>query len=153
MRDTERERGRGGRSRLHAGSPMWDSIQGLQDHALGQRQTLNRWATQASSLYESLEEKFLSGLRTRKSYVPPKLWIIFTFCNLWSSALWRSESNLILPHLPPPQQIYEALRHSFWHYNLSRNSTPFNFAPVFLCILSIVLQELLWTASKSLHNR
>ena len=30
----ERERGRG-RSRLHAGSPMWDSIPGLQDHALG----------------------------------------------------------------------------------------------------------------------
>ena len=32
MRDTERERGRDtgrGRSRLHAGSPMWDSILGL----------------------------------------------------------------------------------------------------------------------------
>ena len=38
MRDTERTRGRDigrGRSRLHAGSPMWDSIPGLQDHALG----------------------------------------------------------------------------------------------------------------------
>ena len=40
MRDTERERERGRdtgreRSRLHAGSPMWDSIPGLQDHALG----------------------------------------------------------------------------------------------------------------------
>ena len=36
MRDTERERARQrhrGRSRLHAGSPMWDSILGLQDHA------------------------------------------------------------------------------------------------------------------------
>ena len=44
-RERERERGRdtgGGRSRLHAGSPMWDSIPGLQDHALGQRQVLNR---------------------------------------------------------------------------------------------------------------
>ena len=30
------------RSRLHAGSPMWDSIPGLQDHALSQRQMLNR---------------------------------------------------------------------------------------------------------------
>ena len=45
-RETERERERGrdtgrGRSRLHAGSPMWDSILGLQDHALGQRQELN----------------------------------------------------------------------------------------------------------------
>ena len=51
MKDRERERGRDigrGRSRLHAGSPMWDSILGLQDHALGQRQPLNHWATQAS---------------------------------------------------------------------------------------------------------
>ena len=37
-RQTERERGRDtgrGRSRPHAGSPTWDSIPGLQDHALG----------------------------------------------------------------------------------------------------------------------
>ena len=43
MRDTEtrgRDIGRG-RSRLHAGSPMWDSILGLQDHTLGQREALN----------------------------------------------------------------------------------------------------------------
>ena len=34
-RYTERGRGTGrGRSRLHAGSPTWDSIPGLQDHAL-----------------------------------------------------------------------------------------------------------------------
>ena len=47
MIDTERERERGrdtggGRSRLHARSPTWDSIPGLQDRALGQRQALNR---------------------------------------------------------------------------------------------------------------
>ena len=49
MRDTERERwAEGGRSRLHAESLMWDSISGLQDHALGRRQVLNRWATQGS---------------------------------------------------------------------------------------------------------
>ena len=39
-RHTERERGRDtgrGRSRLHAGSPTWDSILGLQDHAPGCR--------------------------------------------------------------------------------------------------------------------
>ena len=48
MRDTQRERekerGRDtdrGRNRPHAGSPIWDSIPGLQDHALGQRQALN----------------------------------------------------------------------------------------------------------------
>ena len=42
----ERERGRDtgrGRSRLHApGSPTWDSIPGLQDRTLGQRQVPNR---------------------------------------------------------------------------------------------------------------
>ena len=42
--ERERERGRdtgGGRSRLHARSPTLDSIPGLQDRALGQRQALN----------------------------------------------------------------------------------------------------------------
>ena len=37
-RERERERARDTgreRSRLPAGSPMWDSIPGLQDHALG----------------------------------------------------------------------------------------------------------------------
>ena len=45
MRDRERERGRDlgrGRSRLHAGSLMQDSIPGPQDCAPGQRQALNR---------------------------------------------------------------------------------------------------------------
>ena len=44
MRNTERENGRDrgrGRSRLHAGNPMGDSILGSQDHALSQRQMLN----------------------------------------------------------------------------------------------------------------
>ena len=44
MIDTQRERGRDtgrGRSRLHAGTPMWHSITGLWDHALSQKQTLN----------------------------------------------------------------------------------------------------------------
>ena len=40
-RDRGRDIGRG-RNRLHAGSPMWDSILVLQDHTLSQRQTLNR---------------------------------------------------------------------------------------------------------------
>ena len=35
MRDRERGRDLGrGRSRLSAGNPMWDSVPGLQDHAL-----------------------------------------------------------------------------------------------------------------------
>ena len=47
MIDIERERERGidtgrGRSRIHAGSLMQDSIPGLQDRTQGQRQALNR---------------------------------------------------------------------------------------------------------------
>ena len=44
MTDTERKRGRDtgrGRSRPHAGSPMWDSIPGLQDQALRLKAALN----------------------------------------------------------------------------------------------------------------
>ena len=55
MRDTEKVTGRDtdrdtdrGRSRLHAGSPMWDLIPGPQDHALGRRHAPNPWASQAS---------------------------------------------------------------------------------------------------------
>ena len=61
-RHTERERGRDlsrGRSRLHAGSPKWDLIRELQDHALSQYQALNLWATQGSppsSLYRCFPE-------------------------------------------------------------------------------------------------
>ena len=41
-RHTERGRNTGrGRSRLHAGSPMWDSIPGFQDHTLSGKQMLN----------------------------------------------------------------------------------------------------------------
>ena len=43
MKDTHTKRGRDtgrGRSRLHAGSLTWDSILGLQDHALSGRQEL-----------------------------------------------------------------------------------------------------------------
>ena len=49
--ETHTKRGRDtgrGRSRLHAGSLMWDSIPGLQDHTPSERQMLNRWATQAT---------------------------------------------------------------------------------------------------------
>ena len=53
MRDIQRERGRDtgrGRSRLHAGSPTWDLILGLQDRTLGQRQAPNCCATQGSPI-------------------------------------------------------------------------------------------------------
>ena len=53
MRETDREARRDmgrGRSRLHAGSLMWDLIPELWDHALSRKQTLNHWATQASQI-------------------------------------------------------------------------------------------------------
>ena len=50
MRDSEggRDIGRG-RSSLPAGSAMWHSIPGPQDHNLSQRQMLNHWATHVPS--------------------------------------------------------------------------------------------------------
>ena len=50
-RERERERQRHRQREKQApctGSPMWDSIPGLQDRALGQRQAPNRCATQGS---------------------------------------------------------------------------------------------------------
>ena len=44
IHERHRKRGRGRRSRR---SPMWDSIPGIRDQALSQRQMLNHWATQA----------------------------------------------------------------------------------------------------------
>ena len=54
QRERERERGRDigrGRSRLHAGSLMWDLIPGLRDHALSQRQMLNHGAHHGLWIY------------------------------------------------------------------------------------------------------
>ena len=50
-RERERERQRHRQREKQApctGSPTWDSIPGLQDRALSQRQALNRCATQGS---------------------------------------------------------------------------------------------------------
>ena len=52
--ERERERQRHRQREKQApctGSPMWDSIPGLQDRALGQRQAPNRCATQGSLQY------------------------------------------------------------------------------------------------------
>ena len=60
MRDTEKGRDIGrGRIRLHAGSPVWESVMGLQDQTLRQRQMLNHWATQAPQYVYFLNMGFL----------------------------------------------------------------------------------------------
>ena len=51
QRERERQRHRQREKQApYTGSPMWDSIPGLQDRTLGQRQALNRCATQGSLL-------------------------------------------------------------------------------------------------------
>ena len=49
-RKKARDTGRRRRSRLHARSPMRDSIPEIRDHTLRHRQMPNRWATQISQL-------------------------------------------------------------------------------------------------------
>ena len=61
-RHRDRKRGRNtgrGRSRLHIGSPIWDSIPGLQDPTLGWRRALNHWATQGSPIFTSIPFIFI----------------------------------------------------------------------------------------------
>ena len=61
-RERERERQRHRQREKQApctGSPTWDSILGLQDRALGQRQALNRCATQGSPLAHFLTGFFV----------------------------------------------------------------------------------------------
>ena len=61
-RERERERQRPRQREKQApctGSPTWDSIPGLQDRALYQRQALNRCATQGSqAIYFLIHEFF-----------------------------------------------------------------------------------------------
>ena len=77
MRDRERERERGrdtgrGRSRLLAGSPTRDSIPGLQDRALGQRQAPNRCATPRFYLFihERHRQREMQIHRQREKQAP-----------------------------------------------------------------------------------
>ena len=64
---TERERQRHRQRKKQAtctSSPTWDSILGLQDHAVGQRQLPNRCATQGSPIFNfsrTLQTVFHSG--------------------------------------------------------------------------------------------
>ena len=62
QRERERERQRHRQSEKQApctGSPTWNSILGLQDRALGQRQAPNRCATQGSQNLIFLKEDFI----------------------------------------------------------------------------------------------
>ena len=59
--ERERERQRHRQREKQApctGSPMWDSIPGLQDRALGQRQAPNRCATQGKMIKRKLSQPY-----------------------------------------------------------------------------------------------
>ena len=94
-REREKERSRDtsrGRSRLHAGSPMRDSIPGLQDHALGQRQALNR-CTQGSLEWFSLR---IYAIR-----LPYAFWV---WCP-WVSLRWHNAMPSYIPRLDTHLQV------------------------------------------------
>ena len=87
MRD--RERGRDpdrGRSRLHTGSLLQDSIPGPRDHDLSQWQTLNHWTTQTS-----LQESFLSHFNF---VMVRQNWVMFMCIPLYAEGEQRSEVSL-----------------------------------------------------------
>ena len=63
--ERERERQRHRQREKQApctGSPMWDSIPGLQDRALGQRQAPNRCATQGSLHHHNYKHIYIYSL-------------------------------------------------------------------------------------------
>ena len=84
MRDPERDRG-GERSRLHARNPMRDSIPGLRDHALSQRQMLNHWATQVSLKIALI---FRNNIKKRKGGF--LIWDIVGFTKFASESIPRA---------------------------------------------------------------
>ena len=81
QRERERQRHRQREKQAPcSGSPTWDSILGLQDRALGQRQALNRCATQGSQFFEFLIH-FSLGLLS-ESYLLPSMIGLWSFLYL-----------------------------------------------------------------------
>ena len=127
MRDTERERGRDlgrERSRLHAGGPMWNSIPGLQDHALGWRQTLNHWAT------PGIPRKYFS----KQGYI----------CNL-GNCRWNSN-----PQKCSMTTKYMHMEGSCWYCTHSPRWPSIIFAPLVFLLLCNFLPH--WVARPSRTN-
>ena len=103
----DRETGRES-SRLHAGSPMWDSISGPQDHALGQRQAPNLCATPGSLSLVLIELGFPSirmlgvgvgasgrGTHHIMCFVSYPLPLKRTFCTKEEGGLFSEQSSPI----------------------------------------------------------
>ena len=107
IHERHQERGRDtgrGRSRLHAGSPMWDSIPELRNLALSQRQMINRWTTQVSQYCRFLYIYFVV-LSTSCNYL--NLWSVenLKHASHWtmSWAPWRLKLRFTSTSLPSKQ--------------------------------------------------
>ena len=110
--ETQRERGRGrdtdrGRSRLHAGSLSRDSIPGLQNCTLGQRQALNCWATQGSR-----KELLISILWTNN----------WNNCELANPLLYIFWQAFILVPQETGNYTHNHINYSFYHQLLFRDT-------------------------------
>ena len=104
MRDTQREAGSNigrGRSRLPAGSPMWDSIPRPWDHALSQKQLLNHWATQVS---QKPFPSYATDLVCSKSVPSPFLSAIALFVK-WG--YWTSTPLSLKYNHPYAKEMYK----------------------------------------------
>ena len=105
---TERERERGrdtgrGRSRLHAGSPTWDSIPGLQDRALGQT------AVPPRDPKNTFKRGISSGARAA--------WVLLThwrWCHNTAHILWKEICQVSEKLLYPLTSFF-----SLWEFFLS----------------------------------
>ena len=116
-RHTQRERDKDigrERSKLHTGSPMWDSILGLLDHALGRRQALNQWASQAS-----LEMDFIWG-----SFWLDDLFLYYYLLGLLRINRKCMQQNFLRKHYSFVLKFFKILflshpysQHGAWAYN------------------------------------
>ena len=90
-RERERERQRHRQREKQApgtGSPTWDSILGLQDCALGQRQAPNRCATQGSPVSPFLKVDLPSHTQAHMQVHAHSLQVLL---------LWKIQSNSFMP--------------------------------------------------------
>ena len=84
IHERHRETGRG-KSRLPAGSLLWDSIPGPWDHALSQKQMLSHWAIQASLVPKHFYcHQVMSGtcLAVTSLFLPPQASGIHNFLSM-----------------------------------------------------------------------
>ena len=81
---TQRQRHRQREKQAPCGNPMQDSILGLQDHALGQRQVINRWATRRPQVTVFQEQSCILG--NAPSHPSEATLLMQTISRAWNQA-------------------------------------------------------------------